>query len=228
MIALHSMFCYKFPIYCVNKNAFEVLWKAVITPDDGGNYGFSGPGHWHCIEMIPREKSVVVFGAALEALYVVVLNSENGKQLFRFVHGEQSNVASKDDLNRRRDFEDLSEITMTPTTAFRRWQTVSWIGLVFPFFCSCCGFQPSWAKGWPGLSQTTVFGSFFALVTFLGVFSIGGVLSLNFTHRQTPETIRWSHFYTFLILTLMAGLVLSALAFWYVDAAPEFQKSSSL
>src|ERR1700722_12827530 len=109
---------------------------------------------------------------------------------------------------------------MTPNRAFRMWQGASWIGLVLPSFCCCCVFQPSWAKGWPGLSQATVFGSILALVTFLGVFSLGGLLSLTITNRKSLKTIRWSHFYSLLCPILMAGFALSALAFWYVYVAP--------
>jgi hypothetical protein len=69
-------------LFCVDRATSKVLWEAEITPLETLR-GFSGRW-WHCVEIIPREKSILVFGAALDGLYVAGLDSENGKQLFRF------------------------------------------------------------------------------------------------------------------------------------------------
>ena len=82
-VAKHTYFSVRYPLFCVNRTTSKIVWKAEITPDDGGARGFSG-GWWHCVEIIPQEKTVIVFGAVYDALYVVGLNGETGKELFRF------------------------------------------------------------------------------------------------------------------------------------------------
>jgi hypothetical protein len=82
-IATHLDVSRKYRLFCVSRATSKILWKTYITPDNDEIRGFSGLW-WHCIEIVPQEKAIVVFGAASDTLYVVGLDAENGNQLFRF------------------------------------------------------------------------------------------------------------------------------------------------
>jgi hypothetical protein len=82
-VAVHSDWSFGYRLFCVNRSTSKILWESTIRTDDGGLRGSTGSS-WHCAEIIPQDKRVIVFGAAFDALYVVGLDSGNGKQLFRF------------------------------------------------------------------------------------------------------------------------------------------------
>jgi hypothetical protein len=107
--------------------------------------------------------------------------------------------------------------------AFRLWQRVSWLGLAFPGWCLSCVFQPSWAKGWPGISQAIVFSTSFAVVAFLGIFGLGGAVTFIVTKLQRPDRLRWWQFLGVFLPTLCAGLFLGRLAFLYAFSFEVFQ-----
>jgi len=102
-----------------------------------------------------------------------------------------------------------------PSEAFKLWQRVSLLGLALPWWCFSCVFQPSWAKGWPGISQAFVFSTSFAVVTFLGIFGLGGAATFIITKLQRPDRLRWWQFFGVLLPTLIAGLFLGWMAFSY-------------
>jgi hypothetical protein len=101
-------------------------------------------------------------------------------------------------------------------SAFKVWKVTSILGLAFPFFCCCCVFQPSWAKGWPGLSQKNVFATAFAISIFLGVFGAGGILCQPESTGRPDNAFGWRSFWIRLSLTVVAGLLTAAMGFLIV------------
>jgi hypothetical protein len=112
-----------------------------------------------------------------------------------------------------------------PERAFKLWQGASLLGLACPFWGCCCMFQPSWANGWPVLSFRVVFGSSFAIATFLGVFGLGGIVSLMTSNRRTAEQLTWGFFWAHVLATAMIGALLACLAFLWVYTAPDFERA---
>jgi hypothetical protein len=106
--------------------------------------------------------------------------------------------------------------------AFRIWQGASILGTALPVWGCCCVFQPSWAKGWPGLSFPAVFGGSFAMVAFLAIVALGGCVSFPFTQSRRPAQISWKAFWTFFLPTALAAAAFAAVAFFLIYLQPHF------
>src|SRR5436189_1650899 len=91
--------------------------------------------------------------------------------------------------------------------------------LAEPFLLFPLWFQPSWAKGWPGLSQEGVIAGFCAVLVVMNVQLLVGLtapLCARLGERGGARNVGWRYYAALAILGVMAGTALGIPAFQLV------------